>query len=249
MATLTPTLKEPRTSDGGGRGGSNDRAPGGGGGGGGRGDHRDDYGEQLRRYRLGLALGLVAVFMLFLSFTTAFVLREKVGTWNRHTNSYVRDWQPVSLPIGLLLFNTGLLLLSSVTLGKARREAFQEAAISVASRIPGVKVSEERRIPWLGVTVLLGASFLIGQLAAWRELMVRGIYLAGNPSSSFFYVITGMHAVHLVGGMLALLYAVGVVHRRQGFERRRITLDVTSWYWHSMTALWLYIFFLLAVVR
>lgn len=246
MATLSPTLKEPRTAYGGG-GGTNDRNPGGGGGG--RGDHDHDYGERLHRYRLGMAIALVAVFMLFLSFTTAFVLREKIGTPDVRTGGYVRDWTPVSLPVGLLLFNTGLLILSSLTLEKARREAFQEAAVSVAAVIPGVKMSDGRRAPWLGMTLLLGLGFVAGQLVAWRDLMKRGIYLSGTPSSSFFYVVTGLHGIHLLGGMLALLYAVVVVRWRQGFDRRRVTLDVTSWYWHSMTVLWVYILFLLVVVQ
>jgi cytochrome c oxidase subunit III len=247
MATLPPTLKEPRTTYGGG-GGTHDRNPGGGGGGG-RGDSEHNYGEQLRRYRLGMAIGLTAIFMLFLSFTTAFVLREKVGTYDPNTQTYIRDWKPVTLPVGLLLFNTGILILSSLTLEKARRNAFQEAAVSVTAVIPGVKFSNERRFPWLGLTVMLGLGFVAGQLVAWRDLMQRGIYMSGTPGSSFFYVATGMHAIHLLGGILALFYALLVVRSRQGFDRRRVTLDVTSWYWHSMTVLWVYILFLLVVVR
>lgn len=247
MATLSPTLKEPRSSFGGGGGGPHDRHPGGGGGGG-RGDH-ENYGERLRRYRLGMAIGLTAIFMLFLSFTTAFVLREKVGSFDLHTQTYIKDWKPVALPVGLLLFNTGLLILSSLTLERSRRNAFQDAAVAVAAAIPGVKVSHERRFPWLGLTLILGLGFVAGQFVAWRDLMDRGIYMSGTPSSSFFYVVTGMHAIHLVGGILALLYALLIVNRNAGFERRRVTLDVTSWYWHSMTVLWVYILFLLVVVR
>ena len=247
MATLNPTLREPRASHGGGGGNFNDRNRGGGGGGG-RGDH-GDYGERLRRYRLGMAIGLTAIFMLFLSFTVAFVLREKVGSYDLRTQTYIQDWKPVALPVGLLLFNTGLLILSSLTLEKSRREAFHEAAVSVTAIIPGIKFNHERRFPWLAVTVGLGLGFVVGQLAAWRELMDRGIYMSGTPSSSFFYVSTALHAVHLMGGILALFYALFVVHKKAGFERRRVTLDVTSWYWHSMTVLWVYILFLLVVVR
>lgn len=247
MATLTPTFKEPATTYGGGGGNYNDRNPGGGGGGG-RGDH-ENYGERVRRYRLGMAIGLTAIFMLFLSFTTAFVLRQKIGTFDPRTETYIHDWKPVSLPVGLLLFNTGILVLSSLTLEKARRQAFQDAAVSVTAVIPGVKFSQERRFPWLAATLGLGIGFVIGQLVAWRELMDRGIYMSGTPSSSFFYVSTGMHGIHLIGGILALVYALFVVHRRQGLDRRRVTLDVTSWYWHSMAILWVYILFLLVVVR
>jgi cytochrome c oxidase subunit 3 len=245
MATVTPTLKEPRSAYGG--GGTHDRHPGGGGDDG-RGDHDHDFGERLRRYRLAMAIGLVAVLMLFLTFTIAFVLHEKFGVFDARAGGYARNWHPVALPVGLLLFNTGLLILSSLTLEKARREAFREAAVAAAA-IPGIRIGGDRNFPWLGSTVLLGIGFLVGQLIAWRDLMERGIYLSGTQSSSFFYVVTGMHAVHLLGGLLALFYAVAVVHRRRGFDRRRVTLDVTSWYWHSMTLLWVYILFLLVVVR
>ncbi len=247
MATLSPSLKEPASAYGRG-GGTNDRFPGGGGGGG-RGDHDHDYGEQIRRYRLAMAIGLVAIFMLFFSFSTAFVLHEKLGVPDIHTGGIARNWRPVPLPVGLLLFNTGLLILSSLTLEKARRDAFQQAALSVAAVIPGVKTSNTSRLPWLVVTLLLGLGFCVGQYAAWHNLMSRGIYMAAVPGSSFFYVATGMHAVHLLAGVLALVYASLVVHRRRGFDRRRVTLDVTSWYWHSMTVLWVYLLFLLVIVR
>jgi cytochrome c oxidase subunit III len=248
MATVTPTFKEPRTSQGGGPRGPVDRFPRGGGGGG-RGDQNHDFGERLRRYRLGVAIGLVGIFMLFLSFTVAFLLHEKFGTVDMHTNSYVSNWKPIQVPTGLLLFNTCLLVISSFSLQRARRQAFEQAAVSVAAVIPGVKWHGGVRLPWLAATVSLGLGFVGGQVLAWRELMDRGIYMKGSPSSSFFYVLTAMHGVHLVGGILALLYAATVVHRAQGLERRRVTLDVTALYWHSMTVLWLYVLFLLLVVR
>jgi len=246
MASLSPSLKEPQSSYGGG-GGTNHRFPGGGGGGG-RGDHEHDYGERLRRYRLAMAIALVAIFMLFLSFTIAFVLHEKLGVPDSR-GGYTRNWHPISLPVGLLLINTGILILSSLTLEKSRRSAFQQAALSVTAVIPGVKVNDEKRFPWLGLTLLLGLGFCGGQYAAWRNLMSHGIYLSGTPSSSFFYVATGLHAVHLLAGILALLYGAMVIYKRQGLDRRRVTLDVTSWYWHSMTVLWVYLLFLLVVVR
>jgi cytochrome c oxidase subunit 3 len=248
MATFSPTIKEPRASHGGGGGGPISRYPGGGGGGG-RGDNNPDYGERLRRYRLGVAIGLIGIFMLFLSFTTAFLLREKIGSFNPQTNTHIRDWKPIWVPTGLLFFNTSLLVLSSLTLQRARRQAFQQAAESVAAVIPGVKWHNEFRLPWLAATIVLAAGFVTGQVIAWRELMTRGIYMQGTPSSSFFYVVTAMHAVHLLGGIVALLYAASVVHRRQGLERRRVVLDATGLYWHSMTILWIYILFLLVVVK
>src|SRR5512140_822107 len=134
MATLNPTLKidkvapRPRFGGGGGRG-PVDKYPGGGGGGG-RDDSYPDFGDRLRRYRLGLAVGLAAVVMLFVSFTSAYIVRQGLGNYDGATNTYVSDWRPITLPMTLLIINSLLLLASSVTLEKARRAAFQEAALA-----------------------------------------------------------------------------------------------------------------------
>ncbi len=247
MGTLNPALptaKERKTARGG--GGPHDRYRGGGGGGNhGGGDGAPDFGEQLRRYRLGLAVGLAAVVMLFVSFTSAYIVRQGLGSWDPATNSYVSDWRPLSLPITLLLVNTGILLASSITVEMARRRARQSAILAPVTAIPGISAGNDRRVPWLGMTVVLGLGFVAGQLAAWHQLQQRGFYLATSPSSSFFYVLTGMHGLHLLGGIIALFYAAVVSLRPRAYERRQLVLDVTAWYWHFMTLLWLYIFALL----
>ena len=97
-------------------------------------------------------------------------------------------------------------------------------------------------IRWLAATVALGVAFLAGQLVVWRELAARGVYLATNPSSSFFYVLTAAHGVHLLGGVLALGYVVLHAGRMARGRERRTALDVTAIYWHFMDALWIYIF-------
>lgn len=248
MATLTPTLDRPRTSSGGGNRGPIDRLPGGGGGGG-RGDQGPNYSEQLRRYRLGMLVTLVAVFTLFFVCTVIFVLRLR-GNWDIHTQSYIHNWIPITLPYRLLLTNTLIILLSSFSLEKSRRQAFQQAALAGAATIPGIRLHDERSFPWLGLTVTLGIAFLVGQFAAWLEIMHRGFYLASNPNSSFFYMFTGLHAIHLAAGLAALFYAAIFMRlRTRSLERRRLTLEVTAWYWHSMAALWIYVFLLLTFVK
>ncbi len=246
MAGLTPTFDHSRTSLGGGNGPRDPYLGGGGGNGGGRGDDGPDYGEQLRRYRLGVSIGLVGVFLLFLSFTVVFMIRLKLGAWDVASQSHYRDWKPVPLPFPLFLFNTLLLVGSSVTLRKATQQAFAFAAISGVTRIPGVKAPERTGFPWLGLTLSLGLGFLAGQGFAWRDLMRRGFFISGNSGSSFVYVLTGMHAVHLLVGIGVLIYAAIFVRwRTHALERRRMVLDVTSLYWHSMGILWLYILLLL----
>ncbi len=192
---------------------------------------------------------LVAVFTLFLVCTVIFVLRLR-GNWDIHTQSFVHNWIPITLPYRLLLTNTAIILVSSFTLEKSRRQAFQQAALAGAANIPGVRVHDEPTFPWLGLTLSLGVAFLVGQFAAWREIMNRGFYLASNPNSSFFYMITGLHALHLAAGLAALFYAAVFMRlRTSSVERRRITLEVTAWYWHSMAALWIYVFLLLKFIK
>ncbi len=251
MATSSATIKasEPKLRPGGGGRGTICKFPGGDGGGDGRFDPSPDFGEQLRRYRLGMAIGLAAVFMLFISFTSAYMVREGVGSWGMQARVYPNDWKPVSLPLGLLLVNTFLLIASSVAIEKARRHAFLQAAVAPAAAIPGVSVRETRRVPWLQLALALGGAFILGQLLAWRELMHRGSFISGNPSSSFVYLLTGLHAVHLAGGILALAYAAALAgFRSQPLERKRIVTDVTAWYWHFLTFMWLCIFALIAFV-
>ena len=224
--------------------------PGGGGGGGERGgDDTPSYGERLRRYRLGVMLGLSSVVMLFISFTTAYVVRKAGAVWDPARNEYVSNWVPLTLPVRILLLNTFVLLLSSLTLEKARRAAQTDVALAPISDIPGVRVSANHALPWLWTTIALGIGFLGGQLYAWRILEQSDITFTANASSSFFFILTGVHAVHLLGGILALLYAGVCSWVHQPPETRRIVLDVTAWYWHFMGALWLYIFGLLHFAR
>jgi cytochrome c oxidase subunit III len=244
MSTIA--LKYPKAGQGG--SGHNPPIPGGGGDGRG-GSGAPNYGERLRRARLGLAVGLTPVAMLFVSFTSAYIVRQGLPTLDERTNTYVRDWLSVSLPVTLLIVNTVLLLVSSVTMELARRQITRQAALAPVKSIPGVSVGKEHSFPWLNITVLLGFSFLIGQWLAWRELGDRGFYLATSPSSSFFYLLTGSHAVHLAGGIIALMVAAITSLLHRPVEARRIVVDVTAWYWHFMAVLWIYIFALLWFAR
>jgi cytochrome c oxidase subunit III len=187
--------------------------------------------------------------MLFVSFTSAYIVRKGLPTLDEKTNTYVRDWIPVNLPIALLLVNTGLLLFSSIAAELARRQITRQAAFDSVGSIPGVSLGPGKGLPWLGITVVLGGGFLTGQWIAWRLLAARGVYLATSASSAFVYLLTATHAVHLLGGMLVLLYAATVSLLHKPVAARHIVVDVTAWYWHFMFLLWVYIFALLWFVR
>jgi len=246
MATYSPSSPVNQL----GRGGDTPVPPTGGGDDGGFGSSGPDYGARLRRARLGLICGIATVSMVFVSLTSAYVVRKGLPTFDGATNTYVRDWGEVQLPWLLLAVNTALLLLSSLSMEFARRGMARWAALAPLKSIPGVSLGKEKNFPWLGVTVILGLGFLAGQWMAWGELKARGFFVDTNPNSSFVYLLTAAHAVHLAGGIIALLWAAvmtSLLHRP--IEGRRIVVDVTAWYWHFMAVLWIYVFALLAFAR
>src|SRR5215471_9136109 len=215
----------------------------------GRGGDIPDYGARLRRARVGLICGIATVGMIFISLTSAYIFRRGLPTFQGETNSYVRDWGANDLPWVLLGINTAILVISSVAMELARRKATRQAALAPVTSIPGISLGDEGNFPWLGVTVVLGCAFLVGQWLAWGELHARGFFVDTNPSSSFVFLLTITHAVHLAGGMIALLSAAGASLLHKPVESRRIAVDITAWYWHFMAVLWIYIFLLLGLAR
>jgi cytochrome c oxidase subunit III len=246
MASFTPTvaIDDPRTT----LGGARDLPPARDGGDDGRNDGSRDFATRLRRARLGMGVAVAGIVMIFVSFTSAYVVRQGLPTIDPRMNTLVRDWIPVRLP-ALLLVNTCVLLLSSLTMALARRQVSGEAALARAASVSGVSADEGQKISWLALTVVLGLSFLTLQWVAWRELGASGFYVATSPSSSFVYLLTGMHGVHLLGGVAALLVAGAASLLRRPVNSRLIILDVTGWYWHFMALLWVYILCLLEFAR
>ena len=243
--STTATLDEPKVSRGregglppGGGGGDDDR----------RGWGAPDYATRLRRARLGLLVALTPVLMLFVSFTSAYVVRQGLPTLDPRTNQLVRDWIPVKLPV-LLLVNTGVLLLSSAGVELARRQVKHAAEASGNGSTVEVSAGDEGKMPWLAITIVLGLAFLFGQWTAWKQLAANGFYVATTPSSSFVYLLTGAHAIHLMGGVMALLLAGVFALLRRPVATRSIVVDVTAWYWHFMAALWVYILCLLEFAK
>jgi cytochrome c oxidase subunit 3 len=240
MARSTPTSHRPTGHNGnslppytgGGDDGRNDR---------GSGDSIPNYGQRLRRARLALAVFMIPVLMLFVSFTVVYLIRRGYVSFDVSSDTYIRTWLPVRLPWLVLLFNTFVILLSSLTIDLARRAITREAALAPIKLIPGVSLGDERRIPWLVFTTLLGFLFLAGQLFAWRQLSAGGFHLLGGTSSSFVYILTAMHGIHLFGGLLALVFANVAALLDRPVETRRIVVDITAWYWHCMSGLWIYI--------
>jgi cytochrome c oxidase subunit 3 len=171
----------------------------------------------------GIWLAIATIGMSFAAFTSALVVRQ--GASN--------DWRHLTLP-SILYLNTLILLASSVTLEISRRR--------VAAYMGGLKTQVLNPARWLYATLSLGLLFVAGQYVAWLQLNAQGLYLATNPSSSFFYVLTAVHALHVLGGLGGLIY---VARKLNKLVLRRSTLDAASRYWHFMDVLWVYLLLLL----
>jgi cytochrome c oxidase subunit 3 len=171
-----------------------------------------------RRYHTAVILAMISIVMFFMGLAATFLVR-KMGS----------DWVPVQLPF-MVWVNTIVLLASSGTMELARRK-------QAAPDLKGFRT-------YWRITTALGFLFLIGQVVAWRELVVQGFYVSTNPASSFFYIFTGAHGVHLLGGVGALLFVL-----LRNFDKAKLTqsvaAEVTSYYWHFMDGLWLFLLALL----
>ena len=171
----------------------------------------------------GIWVVLAAITMTFAALTSALVVRQ----------SAAMDWHHLTLP-RILYWNTLVLLASSVTLEIARRR--------IAAFMRGPRTFELNPSRWLYVTLPLGVAFVAGQYVAWLQLRSEGLYLATNPNSSFFYLLTAVHALHVLGGLIGLTYVMSKLRR---VVLRRSTLDTFSYYWHFMGILWVYLLLLL----
>jgi cytochrome c oxidase subunit 3 len=171
----------------------------------------------------GIWVVIAAIAMSFAAFTSALVVRQGAST----------DWHHLTLP-PILYWNTLVLLASGVTLEIARRR--------VAVFMGGPRTFDLNPARWLYVTASLGVLFVVGQYVAWLQLRSEGLYLATNPNSSFFYLLTAIHGLHVLGGLVGLTY---VLHKLQKVTLRRSTLDSFAYYWHFMGILWVYLLVLL----
>jgi cytochrome c oxidase subunit III len=174
----------------------------------------------------GVWVGIFAITMSFAAFTSALFVRQGSG-----------DWIHVVVP-RLLYVNTAVLLLSSITLEMARR-AFMNSS-------PLDEGAPRNTLRWLGITLVFGLAFVVGQYMVWRQLAAQGLYLATSSNSSFLYVLTAMHALHVLGGI------TGLVRLTARLTPRHITLRTSSFantaiYWHFMGVLWIYLLLVISI--
>lgn len=170
--------------------------------------------------RIGLGVFLAVVGSLFALVISAYLMRMDLP-----------DWRTVPVP-ALLWFNTGVLIVSSVTLQLAQVAARQEDRDGVMANLLAGGVS--------------AVTFLAGQLLAWQQLRNAGYFLAANPANSFFYLITGLHGLHLLGGLVALARAIAKAFSGLPLPQLRLSVELCAIYWHFLLLVWLVVFGLLS---
>jgi cytochrome c oxidase subunit 3 len=184
----------------------------------------------MRTGIMGMWVALSGILMLFTALTSAYIVRAGLSD----------DWRPLVMP-RMLWLSTALILASSISLEVARQCLKREREQSYGR--------------WLLLTVALGVGFLAAQMLAWQELVAQGIYIATNPHSSFFYVLTATHGAHLLVGIIALDYLLlsrwrpRRLPREEVLLKRQTAVDVVGMYWHFMGGLWVYLFVLLFLWR
>lgn len=180
------------------------------------------------RYRIGMWVGVASIAMLFVGLSSAYIVRAASAT----------DWRPITMP-RVLWVSTLLIMLSSATIEVARKNL--------------KRLQARAYVGWLSLTGILGLAFLGSQLLAWQHLWRQGVFLASNPHSSFFYLLTATHGVHLIVGLLGLTYVLLRARTTAGDEaataKRQGRAEAIGIYWHFMDALWIYLFLLLFLWR
>jgi cytochrome c oxidase subunit III len=176
--------------------------------------------------KFAMWLFIASVVMLFAAWTSAYIVKRGEP-----------GWSSFELP-SLFWINTGVVLCSSLTMLWAQRSAKND-------NVEGVKVG-------ITATLILGVAFLTGQLMAWSKMTEMGYYFTGmgsNTSSSFIYVISGFHGLHIVGGLVFLLIVLVRAFRLKVNSKNMISIELCSTYWHFLGLLWLYLFVFLLLNR
>lgn len=164
-------------------------------------------------------LFMVAIVMIFAGLTSAYIVREGDGNWLRF-----------NLP-GIFKMTSVIILASSGTLYLAYRSAKKD-------NIKNLRI-------FLTVTAVLGILFLAGQYYSWVQLVNQDVFLVGNPAGSFIYILTGLHGLHLVSGLVFLLVVLAGAFKYRIHSRNLTTLEMCSTYWHFLGGLWIYLYLFL----
>lgn len=169
--------------------------------------------------KFALWLFMVSVVMVFAGLTSAYIVRQAEGNWLEY-----------DLP-NIFYYTSGIAILSSLTLHwafvSAKKDNFLNLKIGMV------------------LTALLGIAFLVGQWYSWIAMVDREVFFVGNPAGSFLYVFTGLHAAHLISGVIFLIIVLISTLRLKVHSKAMDTMEMATTYWHFLGGLWLYLFMFL----
>lgn len=169
--------------------------------------------------KFALWLFLVTIVMIFAALTSAYIVRQSEGNWLEY-----------DLPT-IFWYTSGIVIISSICLQYAYSAAKKD-------NMAGLRIG-------LGLAVLFGIIFLVGQWYSWVALVDENVFFVGNPSGSFLYVFTGLHAVHLISGVIFLIIVLISTFRYKVHSKSMNMLEMAATFWHFLAALWLYLFMFL----
>ena len=191
-------------------------------------DLDDGVAFSLPRAKLALRIFLAVVTVLFMLLIIAYAERM-----------VHEDWRPAP-PLRLLWLNTAMLGLSSLALQWAT------VAVGRAESLPLARRREMEHVKW-GLTAagVFASAFLGGQIVAWWQLDSMTFFDLNNPAIAFFYLITGLHALHMLGGLAAWGKTAAGINDDADLSRLRLSIELCTVYWHFLLAVWLVLFVLL----
>ncbi len=189
--------------------------------------------QRAKMAKTGLYFLMAAVSSMFLLFLISYILRSQVSDWQ----ALSQPWQPLS-NTAQLWFNSALLAVASIALEYARRNIKDP---------DNSKLTRDCLLLAYAATV----AFLIGQLLIWKKLVAMGFMASSNVANAFFYLLTGLHGLHLIGGLVVLTIATyrcsQLTRELQEPSRLRTksSIELCATYWHFLLLLWLGLFALL----
>jgi cytochrome c oxidase subunit 3 len=173
--------------------------------------------------KFGMWIFMGSVFMLFAAFTSAYIVREAEGNWVYFDMPQV------------FTISTIVILFSSITMQwaywSAKKDNLQNAKVMIS------------------ITAVLGLAFVVLQWQGWGQLVANKIYFVGNPSGSFLYVLTGVHALHIISALVFLLIVLVATYRSKVHSKSLVSIEMCTTYWHFLGGLWLYLFVFLLLYR
>ena len=181
--------------------------------------------NRMHPMQLGLLIACGSILMMFAALTSAYIIRQEAGNW-------------LEFPLPRLFYVSAAIMVASSVSIQVAFVAFKREAASLYRGM-------------LTLTGLLGLAFVLVQYEAWQAMYAAGLQLTGNPAPAFVYVLSGLHAAHILGGLVAL--AVALIHAFRlpvvAAPHRVVRLRLTATYWHFMDFLWLYLLVFLALQR